>query len=67
MNNINYTTVVGLDVHKESIAVAILPWDCDRVVGRGKAHQVAVVGVARELAGFAWSIARYFPGEASVS
>ena len=32
-----------------------------RMVGRGKLPQVAVVAVARELAGFVWSIAQRFP------
>jgi len=32
-----------------------------RLVARGKPHQVAVTAVARELAGFAWAIARLFP------
>lgn len=36
-----------------------------RLVGRGKLHQVAVVAVARELAGFVWSIAQCFPANAS--
>lgn len=32
-----------------------------RLVSRGKLNQVAVVAVARELAGFVWAMARYFP------
>lgn len=32
-----------------------------RMVSRGKPHQVAVVAVARELGGFAWSIAQHVP------
>lgn len=32
-----------------------------RMVSRGKPHGVAVAAVARELAGFVWSIARHFP------
>lgn len=32
-----------------------------RMAGRGKSLQVSVVAVARELAGFVWSISRHFP------
>lgn len=32
-----------------------------KLTGRGKPPQVAIVAVARELAGFAWAIARHFP------
>lgn len=32
-----------------------------KLTGRGKPPQVAIVSVARELAGFAWAIARQFP------
>jgi transposase len=32
-----------------------------RLVSRGKPHQVAVVAVARELAGFTWAMAQHFP------
>lgn len=32
-----------------------------RLVSRGKPHQVAVVAVARELAGFVWAMAQHFP------
>lgn len=32
-----------------------------KLTGRGKLPQVAIVAVARELAGFAWAIARHFP------
>jgi transposase len=32
-----------------------------RLVARGKPHQVAVVAVARELAGFIWAMASHFP------
>ena len=32
-----------------------------RMVSRNKPHQVVAVAVARELAGFVWSIARQFP------
>lgn len=32
-----------------------------RMAGRGKLRQVAVVAVARELAGFVWSMAQHFP------
>lgn len=32
-----------------------------KLVGRGKARQIAVVSVARELAGFVWAIARTIP------
>jgi transposase len=35
-----------------------------RMVARGKPHQVAVIAVARELAGFVWAISRYFPAAA---
>ncbi len=38
-----------------------------RMVSRGKPHQVAVVGVARELAGFVWSIAQHFPAAPAVN
>ena len=34
-----------------------------RLTSRGKLQQVAVVAVARELAGFVWSMAQYFPKE----
>lgn len=37
-----------------------------RMVSRGKPHQVAVVAVARELAGFVWAIARQSPTTALV-
>lgn len=30
------------------------------MISKGKRHQVMVVAVARELAGFAWSISRHF-------
>lgn len=33
-----------------------------KLVGRGRPSQVAVVAVARELAGFVWAIARQVPG-----
>lgn len=36
-----------------------------RMVSRGKLSQVAVVAVARELAGFVWAMARYFPVSAT--
>lgn len=36
-----------------------------RMVSRNKPHQVTVVAVARELAGFVWSIAQHFPATAS--
>jgi transposase len=36
-----------------------------RMISRGKSHQVSVVAVARELAGFVWSMARMFPQPAS--
>jgi transposase len=36
-----------------------------KLSGRGKKPQVAVVAVARELAGFAWAIARHFPASSS--
>ena len=36
-----------------------------RLVSRGKASQVAVVATARELAGFAWAIARAARAEAA--
>ncbi|MEK7717161.1 MAG: transposase, partial [Pseudomonadota bacterium] len=36
-----------------------------KMVSRGKPHQVAVVAVARELAGFVWSIAQRFPTAAT--
>jgi hypothetical protein len=32
-----------------------------RLLARGKKHQVVVVAVARELAGFVWAIAQRFP------
>lgn len=35
-----------------------------RMTSRSKLHQVTVVAVARELAGFVWSIAQHFPKEA---
>jgi transposase len=38
-----------------------------KMVSRGKPHQVAVVAVARELAGFVWSIAQRFPTAAAAS
>lgn len=37
-----------------------------RMVSRNKPHQVAVVAVARELAGFVWSIAQHFPATVNV-
>jgi len=37
-----------------------------RMTNRNKLHQVTVVAVARELAGFVWSIAQHFPKEAVV-
>ena len=37
-----------------------------RMVSRNKPHQVTVVAVARELAGFVWSIAQHFPVAVSV-
>lgn len=37
-----------------------------RMIGRGKLPQVAIVAVARELAGFVWAIAGQFPAEATV-
>lgn len=37
-----------------------------RMVSGGKAHQVAVVAVARELAGFVWAMAQHFPEEVAV-
>lgn len=33
-----------------------------RMVSRNKPHQVTVVAVARELAGFVWAISHHFPG-----
>jgi transposase len=36
-----------------------------RMVSRGKPHQVAVVAVARELAGFVWAAAQHFPQDAT--
>lgn len=36
-----------------------------RMISRNKPAQVAVVAVARELAGFVWAIAQHFPGEAA--
>ena len=38
-----------------------------RMVSRGKLHQVTVVAVARELAGFVWSIAQRFPTTAPLN
>jgi len=35
-----------------------------RMISRNKPHQVAVIAVARELAGFVWAIAHRFPVEA---
>jgi len=35
-----------------------------RMIGRNKLHQVTVVAVARELAGFVWSIGQHIPVEA---
>jgi len=37
-----------------------------RMTGRNKLHQVAVVAVARELAGFVWSIGQHIPAAVSV-
>jgi transposase len=34
-----------------------------RMIGKGKPHNVIVTAVARELAGFVWSISRYFPAQ----
>lgn len=36
-----------------------------RMIARGKLHQVTVVAVARELAGFVWSIAQHCPERAT--
>lgn len=36
-----------------------------RMIAKNKPSQVAVTAVARELAGFIWSIARHFPNEAT--
>jgi len=35
-----------------------------RMVSRNKSPKVAIVAVARELAGFVWAISQHFPGEA---
>jgi transposase len=37
-----------------------------RMIGKNKLHQVAVVAVARELAGFVWSIGQHIPAAATV-
>lgn len=37
-----------------------------KMIHRNKPHQVVVTAVARELAGFVWSIAQHFPMQASV-
>lgn len=37
-----------------------------RMTGRNKLHQVTVVAVARELAGFVWSIGQHIPAAAAV-
>lgn len=38
-----------------------------RLVGKSKPHNVTVAAVARELAGFVWSISRHFPSGASLN
>lgn len=38
-----------------------------RMLARGKASQVTVIAVARELAGFAWAIAQHFPTQQTVA
>jgi len=36
------------------------------MIGKNKLHQVAVVAVARELAGFVWAIGQHIPAAAAV-
>ena len=54
---------VGLDVHKDSIAVAHAQGQSSvrRLVARGKHPNVAVTAIARELIAFMWAIAKEVP------
>ncbi len=62
MGNNLPTIFVGMDVHQKTISIAIA--DAGLMGARGKATQVVVVAIARELVAFMWDIARRTPAVA---